>query len=838
MQHNHWPRWVVSLSAVLFLVCGVPGSVRVESASASTTAARVNDTYGRLPLHFEANHGQTDPHVRFLSRGSHHTMFLTPTGAIITLREPQRVSGPTSISKKELTGTTLRMRFVDATAQARVHADKELAGKVNYFIGNDSKKWLRNIPTYGRVLYDDLYPGIDLMYYGNQRKLEYDFIVHPGANPDAIVIAFDGADDLNIDTNGDLVLRTALGDLRMASPLTYQEVDGVRREVSSRYVRKSAREIGFEIGHYEADAALIIDPVLFYSTFLGAEDTDAGFGVAVDVAGNAYVAGTTRSASFPTTVGAFQTSYGGSSDGFVTKLNPTGSGLVYSTYLGGSDFDLASGIVVDSADSAYITGLTSSADFPTTPLAFQTTYGGGLWDVFLTKLDPSGGALIYSTFVGGTGQDGGTDLVVDGAGNAYATGITASTNFPVTPGAFQPTNAGGAFDAFMLKADPTGSMLVYSSYLGGGAQDQGARIAIDPAGQAYATGITDSANFPTANAFQPTIGGTFDAFVTKMNTSGTGVVYSTFLGGGGIDAGSGMVADALGNAYVAGETESTDFPVTIGAYQTTYAGGTRDAFVASLSTTGSLIYSTYLGGTGTDEAFDLTIDPFGNTYSTGLTNSTDFPTVNPVQGFNAGSYDVFVAKLNTLGNMLLFSTYLGGSGLDHGWGITLDALPGPNIYVAGVTQSANFPTTPGAFQTTFGGGVSDAFVTKITDAVLPPPPSVGKVTGGGTINVSGGIGNFGFIVERSASGPIGGNLQYKDHATGQSLHSVTFITFVIAANTASFSGTCTSDGMPCTFYVEVEDNGEPGKDDVFRISVNGSPLQGGTLRSGNVQIHQ
>jgi len=624
-------------------------------------------------------------------------------------------------------------------------------------------------------------------------------------------------------------------------------------------VEPTAPDAGRALADVSANA--LNDPVLFYSTYLGGGSPDFGRGIAVDAAGNAYVTGHTSSLNFPTTAGAFQTGGQGGQDAFVTKLNPTGSGLVYSTYLGGSDEDFAVGIAMDAVGSAYVTGGTKSTDFPTTAGAFQTTNAGGSptsccgsgHDAFVTKLDPAGG-LGYSTYLGGNAVDDGLAIAIDAAGNAYVAGHTVTLSlpntFPTTPGAFQTTTGGfgcsGFENAFVTKLNSTGTALVYSTLLG--SEDAGLGIAVDALASAYVTGFTISPSFPvTPGAFKTSTnntgacGGPQDAFVTKLNPFGTGLVYSTYLGGSGVDQGAGIALDALGDAYVTGGTGSGDFP-TLVAFQPAF-GGTRDAFVTKLNPFGTgLLYSTYLGGSGDDFGQGVAVDALGSAHVSGGTSSTNFPITTGVpQTTLGGSYDAFVTKLNPTGAGLVYSTYLGGSGDDFGQGIALDALPNPNAYVAGFTSSTNFPTTPGSFQTTFGGGSNDAFVTKIANIVLPPPPTVGKVTGGGSINVNvtGGIGTFGFIVQaQTTTGPVSGDLQYVNHASGANVHSLTFTTLVIAGNTATFSGTCTKNGALCTFAVDVTDNGEPGKTDQFTISISGGTPEGGTLQSGNILIHK
>jgi hypothetical protein len=821
-----------------------------------TNQVRVSAAYNSLPLYFEANRGQTDPQVKFVSRGSGYTLFLTRGAeAVLVLRKPTPKRDPLQPPALVSAGVApqfepasppavVRMKLVGRNARPRVEGLDELLGKANYFIGSDRKKWRTNVPMYSTVRYREVYPGVDLVYYGNQRQLEHDYIVAPGADPGSIRLNLAGVEKLSLDSQGYLSLGVRGGELRLEKPRIYQEVDGVRREVSGCYVLKGTHQVSFQVAAYDAGRSLIIDPVLFYSTYLGGSGKEQGGGggapIAVDSSGNAYVTGATTSSNFPTTSGAFQTTFAdGSPDGdaFVTKLNPTGSGLVYSTYLGGSGSDDGHGIVVDSAGNAYVTGSTSSANFPTTPGAFQTTFGGS-FDVFVTKLNPTGAGLVYSTYVGGSGDDEGSGIAVDATGSAYITGYTASP-FPTTPGAFQTTFGGGSSDAFVTKLNPTGSGLVYSTYLGGSGNDVGKGIAVDATGSAYVTGYAASPFPTTPGAFQTIFGGgSADVFVTRIDPTGSTLIYSTYLGGSGDDVGLDLTADASGDAYVTGDTTSTNFPTTPGVFQTTF-GGTHDAFVTKLSSTGSgLVYSTYLGGSGNDRGFCIAVDSAGNAYVTGDTTSTDFPTVNATQSTIAGGSDAYVTTLNPTASGLVYSTYLGGSSNDSGVGIALDSLPNPNAYVLGFTSSTNFPTTAGAYQTTFAGGAQDAFVAKIANITLPPGPTVGKVTGGGTVDVSGGIANFGFIVQRQAAdNSIHGDLQYQNHASGAKVHSVMFSTFTISGNAATFSGTCTNNDAPCTFTVTVQDNDQPPGSDSFVISINGGPPEGGTLRDGDIEIH-
>jgi len=698
-----------------------PLLVGFAAAENAATEARVSQTYIQLPLHFEANQGQVQKDVRFLSRGSGYNLYLTADEAVLVLT-PQHGAQAPSESRPRAKSTALRIGLVGAARKPIVSGLEELPGKANYFIGNDRAKWRTSVPTYSAVRYGEVYPGVDLVYHGKQRQLEYDFVVAPGADPSKIELDFMGADKMEIDAQGDLVLHVGGSSIRQHKPVLYQEVDGRRQEVAGGYVRRGRHRFGFDVAAYDRSRPLVIDPVLSYSTYLGGASGAVGTGIAVDILGNAYVTGTT-SADFPTTAGAFRAP-GGLIDVFVTKINPSGSALVYSTVFGGSQPDLASGIDIDLFGNAYVTGSTESIDFPVTAGAFQPAHGGGEPppqsdnpppECFVSKLDSSGSVLVYSTYLGGTGSDRCAAIAVDLHGNALVAGTTRSTNFP-TANALQPVLGGGIEDAFVTKLDPTGSSLVYSTYLGGSNPDEGTGIAVDLRGNAYITGSTQSVNFPTANAFQENLAGAVNAFVTKLDPSGSAFLYSTYLGGGN-DAGFAIAVDLLGNAYVTGLTASANFPTTFGAFQTVF-GGVQDAFVTKLDRTGSaLVYSTYLGGSGNDEGHGVAVDLFGNAYLTGRTTG-NFPTADAIQAVHGGGgFDAFVTKLNHDGSALAYSTYLGGSSFDEGRGIAVHPLG--TAYVTGFTGSTNFPTANALQSTRTGAG--DAFVAKIR-----PSPSNGS----------------------------------------------------------------------------------------------------------------
>jgi Beta-propeller repeat len=780
---------------------------QVEHAQAAAAKVEVSKP---VPLGFEPNQGQVrgpgSGRVKFLARGRGYTLFLTSTGATLRLRSrrldgrsatvgarSQMTKGRGNPNRDSSAYAVLRQELAGASPQTKVVGLDELPGKASYFIGNDPEKWHRNVATYGRVKLAGVYPGIDAIYYGRDGQLEYDFVVAPGANPKAIRLQIGvdgghhasqgpkrkslaaasapfssrpgtrskssdklhpaGAESAHIGSNGDLVIATEAGEIRLKKLLAYQESlrthVAERKRLDAHYLLRPVRqaggktryEVSFAIGAYDRTQPLIIDPVLSYSTYLGGSGLDYAYGIAVDAVGNAYITGLTDSLDFPVSH-ATQDSIGGGTCGtgldvfpcfdvFVTKLAASGSSAVYSTYLGGSGDDRGTGIAVDSSGNAYVTGYTNSADFPVAN-AFQPAYSGGncgsvanpdpCFEAFVAELNASGAALAYSTYLGATGQDLAAGIAVNGAHEATVIGSTSSVDFPTTPGVVQTSYAGGALDAFVTRLDSTGSRPLFSTYLGGSDEDRGLGIAVDEAGDSFVTGSTASKDFPSVRALQPAnAGGTCgpvasqtpcaDAFVTKLNPTGTAFVYSTYLGGSGGDSGNAIAVDAGGAAYVAGMTASSGFPVTPGSFQQTGGGVSVDAFVTKISPDGSApAFSTYLGGLGAETAYGIAVDSTGNSYVTGYVQDDAFPVANPIQGSPGGFYDAFVTELNAAGSALLFSTYLGGSGNDTGRGIAVDGAG--NATIAGGTFSEDLPTVS-AFQPSYGGGSFDAFVAKI-----------------------------------------------------------------------------------------------------------------------------
>ncbi|HKQ73370.1 MAG TPA: SBBP repeat-containing protein [Blastocatellia bacterium] len=695
--------------------------VRIQKKSESDRISNPREAFGKLPMRFELNQGQSDSRANFIARGPGYSLFLSPAEATLKLRNgdrgsrvADRGSPPSSIFNPQSQSPNpqsdvLRMKLAGANQAPKITGLDELPGKTNYFTGQDQSHWRAQVPSFARVKYENVYKGVDLVYYGNQGQLEYDFIVAPGADPSAIRLAFEGVRKIELDASGDLALHTAGGHVRQRKPLAYQEVNGIRREIPSYYAIRN-QEVAFDVGDYDATKPLIIDPVLVYSTYLGGSGVDEGSSITVDADGQVYVAGFTESLDFPL-AGASQSSAGGEQDAFVAKLNAAGTQLIYATYLGGSARDIAVSVATDSSGAAYVTGFTASPNFPALN-AVQPARRGS-YNSFVTKLNPAGG-VVYSTYLGGGRADFGSSVTVDDAGNVYVAGLTTSTDFPMA-NALQPA-FGGISDVYLTKLDPTGAQLVFSTYLGGAATDGATSVAVDAAGNIYVAGVTLSSDLRTVNPLQASrSGGLSDGFVAKLNPTGSELIYATYLGGGRADRIFRLAVDAAGAVYVTGDTDSSDFP-TVSARQPFYRGGT-DAFVAKINPSGSaLVYSTYLGGDGIDGGAAIAVEPSGNVVVTGFTSSANFPTVSPVRQANAGgSFDAFVARLDQQGR-LNYSTYLGGRGSDTGFGVAVDASGA--AYVMGLTDSTNFPVA-NPLQAS-NGGAYDIFIAKINPVPAAP----------------------------------------------------------------------------------------------------------------------
>lgn len=690
---------------------------------------------GRLPLQFELNQGQAEPAVKFVAHGPGYNVYFTAGEAVLLLSAPA-AGHPSEV---------LRLGFAGAASEPKVVGLDRLPGLVNYYIGHDPEQWHTGVPTFARVQYQAVYPGIDAVFYGNQGQLEHDFVVAPGSDPDSITLSVQGADALEINGDGDLLLKTAGGELRLRKPFIYQEAGGNRQEIPGGYVLKGPDAFGFAVAAYDAARTLVIDPLLDYSSYFGGDGDDYGYGVAVDGTGNVYLTGSTNSTDFPV-INAFQSSFGGGGtncpsdlptrvcyDAFVTKINPAGNTILYSTYLGLPGDDEGRAIAVDPSGNAYVTGRLSIAGEP--PLDELYIYKYAL----VAKLGPTGN-FIYGFAFGDASDIIGLGIAADATGRAYVTGEVTGA-IPTTDDALQPEK-GEMIDAFVTVFDPDGDML-YSTYLGGSGEycgvcmSSGRGIAVDGHGIIYVTGQA-APSFPvTANAYQTVFRGFWQAFVAKIDPTragAAGLLYSTLLGGTQTEVGHAIALDATGKVYVTGSAKSDDLPTTPGVYDrncgtdglcnpTTVCIPTdppacetkpqEDVFVAKFDLTksgaASLLFSTYVGGSGRDEGNAIALDGNGNIYLTGLTVSPDFPLVNPLQSSFGGNREAIVLQLSPNGSQLRYSTYLGGGGDDEGYGIAVSS--NGSIYVTGYTGSGAFPVA-NPVRPRSGGW--EAFITKFS----------------------------------------------------------------------------------------------------------------------------
>jgi hypothetical protein len=759
-------------------IAAAPGQAPALSAE---QRGRVRESLGTLPLAFEANQGQTDPQVKYMARGNGYTVFLTANDTIFALQSGSqsaaRSTGKHGFAQEKTTPaprtknltSAIRMHLVGGNARPEIAAGSQLPGVTNYYIGSDRSQWQEGVKQFAGVSYRDVYPGVNMAFHGEQRQLEFDFIVAAGASPAAIHLGISGARKIATDASGNLLLSSAAGDVVMHKPVAYQEINGKRQNVAAEFVQESNNRVAFALGSYDRSRELVIDPALSYATYVGGSAEDEAFAIALDSSGNAYVTGETKSPSF-----------GGKPAGptfnvFVTKVNSTGTAFVYTDIFaatGGGTNCSATGtgscsgnaIAVDSKGNAYVAG-GATAGFPTLS-AFQTTYGGGTLDAFVLKLNPSG-TPVYSTYLGGSGNDYANAIAVDGSGNAYVAGSTRSSDFPLQSAIQSTFNSNN--EAFVTKVSSTGSTLSYSTYLGGSNPNLATGIALDSSNNAYVTGITDSSDFPTtANVVQPTFGGLEDGFVTEVKADGSAWVYSTYLGGSGTDDALAIAVDATDEAYVTGNTNSTNFPTANAAQSALGGNSATNVFVTKLNAGATaLVFSTYYGGTLDDAGTGIALDSFGDAYVTGRTTSSNYPVSSAFQNSLSGTSDALVTEFSNTG-FVVYSSFLGGTGTEN------DALSGSdvqapvgaiavdstsNAYLAGATASTTgFPTTAGVVQANYAGGLADGFVAKVAAApadfsvaVSPATTSTtsGSTTSGITVTVSSVNSSYGQAVALS-----------------------------------------------------------------------------------------
>lgn len=723
------PRSMVA--GLVVMVAGLSNATAVDSTRAQSVHSSLASN---MPLCFEVNRGQVGGGVGFMARGAAYQFLISPTEAVVTLRKHEKsnatseriaVDGPAGCVTQF---RSVRLQFTGANPEAVVSGEKEMVARVNYFIGNDPSKWQADVSLFERVRVEDVYPGIAVVHYGNQKELEYDFIISPHADPSDIAVRFTGTDSVRVNPDGELVLTLGDEEIRQPKPQIYQTVKGVRKEIEGGYYLADDRTMKFRVGEYDQSLPLTIDPVLSYSQFYGSEGMDIGWAVFVDKNGDLFLAGETLSSQFFATPTAFQTNLAGVTtlhgDVFVTKSASEGH-PAYFTYLGGKTADSALALAVDGEGNAYVAGFTDSTNFPTRAAVFTNLSGRanvftGIKpvDAFVAKIGPFGSNLLFSTYLGGGGIDAAYGIALDAQTNVYVTGYTLSTNFPTRN--TTRTNQNGNGDAFVAKFDIANTNLAYSALFGGTNQDVAADIAADAAGNVFVTGYTSSTNFPVTNAVQSFLNTStnastaFDAFALRLDPGSDSLVYSTFIGGTNNDYAFRVALDTNDSVYVTGATYSPDFFRSSTNLPSGVAsnGIVADVMVVKLDSDGARSYSTMFGGAGRDEGWDIAVDDSGSAWVVGLTASMRFPTNAAnglLRGTNSGGLDVFVSKLNPAGTALDFSAYLGGSKDDMGYSVSLDAAG--NAYVVGETSSSNFPTHNSGNSAL--SGVKDAFLFKI-----------------------------------------------------------------------------------------------------------------------------
>jgi hypothetical protein len=725
------------------LACPAP----TQSSAAAPNAA----TLYRQPPVFVENRGQWDGDFLHKTRIGAMTVLVEKNGWTFTIEEfkekladPEDPMGSAHRRHPErefVRGVAVRMRFGGGARAEGVVAGTTRPGVHNYFLGNDPARWRMDVPLYEGVRLSNVWPGVDVGVRIEDGHFEYDVFVEPGADLSQVTFEVEGADGLRLAGDGELLIETPLGSVRQTVPKTWQILDDGRREtVQCDYVILGEKRFGFAVPAHDAERPLVIDPGLIYATYMGGGSDDSAVSVALDATGAATVAGYTTSTNFPTTAGAYDTSFnGGTADAFVARLNAAGNALLYATYLGGGNHDDARSVALDSTGAATVVGSTDSTNFPTTAGAYDTSYNG-VADVFVVRMNVTGSVLLYATYIGGGIQEWPNSVALDATGAATVVGSTSSTNFPTTAGAYDTSHNGGVSDAFAFRLNATGNALLYATYLGGGGDSEPANgVALDATGAATIVGYTQSTNFPTTPGAYDTSynGGVTDAFAVRLNASGNALIYATYLGGGSEDPASSVALEATGAATVVGNTISTDFPTTAGAYDTSQNGGS-DAFVVRLDPTGNaLLYATYLGGGATEAGFSVALDATGAATVVGWTDSTNFPTTAGAYDTSHNGFpDAYVVRLNLSGTAVLYGTYLGGGGSDVAFCGAIDATGAATV--VGSTYSTNFPTTAGAYNTSSNGG-NEAFVARLQLSTFSYPlmafPDVQSVPSGATLGL-------------------------------------------------------------------------------------------------------
>lgn len=733
---------LVAMMTISALISTLAGCSSFQSGNAPSASMKMRNLSGatsdRVDLgfpgnvRFEQNKGQLDQRVAFSAKTpGGASLFLSADGATyalpmekpVTENVQAEVADPIGSETPEIKPQqyfALKMKLEGVKTDAKFTGEGEMQGRTNYLRGTDPSAWQSDVPSYSSVTQSGVYNGVDLVWHGlSDGATRYDFVVQPNADPNQIKLTFNGADKLQLDRDGNLLIETEAGMMVQNKPFTYQDTENERKTVASNFVI-SGKSVSFNLGEYDRSKPLTIDPIvnlsnLAYSTFVGGTTNEQVYDVAVDADGYTYITGFTGTSGFPVTPGAYDPTGNGFIDVFVTKIAKDGSGLVFSTFLGGTDNDQGRSIALDIKNNVFVLGTTKSTNFPITANTYDTTANGDE-DVFVTKLKADGTGLLYSTYLGSTGIEDGGAIAIDVNGAAYITGMTNSTGFPVTPGAFD-TSWNGYYDAFVAKLSPKGNTLEFSTFLGGTSAEYTRGLALDKDNNVYVTGYTQlepPITFPTTpGAYDISHNGDFDVYVTKLNPTGTSLVYSTFIGESGGDYASNIAVNSKGQAYVTGSTKNPNYPTTAGSYDVSFNGGDRDVFVTKLEADGSkLVFSTFLGGSDSENGYSIALDVENNVYVSSYTRSPNYPvTINPYDLSYNGSFDSAMSVLNPKGIGLLYSTYIGGDGNDTTPYLALD--PTGNVYLSGIAShnTIDYPTTPGAFDQTHNG-FYDVFVTK------------------------------------------------------------------------------------------------------------------------------
>ena len=713
-----------SFMAVALLVAMSSTSFRVNASGTTNAGAEPVFDFAQRPIQFIPNEGQFDPRVRFYEQGPSHATYFAQTGVYQAI-------GFLGAEKHGRQRSQVRLSFQGMNPDAKLQSATKLAARVNYYTGRGHPKHkakLTGLPTYGSVWYRSVYPGVDVRFHGDQGALEYDIHIAPGSSPERVVMQYDGARAVSITSDGQLAVDLDGGRILQAAPFAYQVVAGKRVQIPARYHLESANDqhpptYGFALAKYDRSRPLIIDPVIVSSGYLGGSEDDTANAIATDAAGNLYVTGSTWSMDFPTLMALKATAQAEYRDVFVSKFDASGA-LIYSTYLGGGNMEAGNSIAVDSAANAYVTGVTLSQNFPVTAQAFQSAGDGVFEDAFVVKIDPLGG-LLYSSYLGGTLDDEGNSVVVDESGanvTVVVAGETWSHDFPAVSSLYTVLDTGNNRDAFVVRMDlgqSGAASMLWSTYLGGGNRDSGAGVDVDGTGNVYIVGTTESADFPVvANGYHdPFVLGFSRVFLARLSASGGVLQYVACLGGGGDDIGRGVAVDATGNAYITGSTHSTNFPTVNPLYTVLDTGDNNDAFATKIDTNatglGSIIYSTYLGGSGHDEGRDIAIDAMGDVYVAGYTRSVNFPVIGTTTApMNAlqGDEDGFVVKLGATGSSVIYSIYLGGTDEDYINGI--DVMGPSDVVLVGQTRSTDFPLL-NPYQSTLLNNNRSAFLVRL-----------------------------------------------------------------------------------------------------------------------------